>query len=456
MSDDDQPPALEDAEIDDVSSGASVVSDSSDSVSIATSNESSERSSDEEDDGVLEMVPEGDGSSEESTERTLENDNVNTADADNPLGNSLGAAFIVPLKTGSDEEGDELMSPRTRQRRRSSVQKDEALDRNSMRRQASSEMLQAMQTAAKSASEEEAKANEEEAKANEEAEFRRRPPPRTKSGDGMDSGGGGPRRRPPPRSKSGDGFAVEPADSAEGRRRPPPRTKSGAGFPAENDAGPRRRPPPRTKSGDGFGGVEAPARRRPPARTKSGDGFSAMPEGRESRQSRPARGAPAPEVSGDFVVALKDDEDEDGDAMMSPRRRERRADREKDKGKDKDKDAALERNSMRRQASSDMLGAMRQSARRTAPARAKSSAATFQRSAPARTKSSEVSGLSELTAGGDGNQKPERRRPPPRTKSGDGFGAPTAPRRRPPPRTKSGAIERMALPVDAELTSLEE
>ena len=50
MSDDDQPPALEDAEIDDVSSGASVVSDSSDSVSINTDSEEEGSEEDYEDD----------------------------------------------------------------------------------------------------------------------------------------------------------------------------------------------------------------------------------------------------------------------------------------------------------------------------------------------------------------------------------------------------------------------
>jgi hypothetical protein len=118
------------------------------------------------------------------------------------------------------------------------------------------------------------------------------------------------------------------------------------------------------------------------------------------------------------------------------------------------KDKALERNAMRRQASSDMLGAMRTAARRNAPERAKSSAGALQRRPPARTKSGV--GLEGVEEG-----KPApRRRPPPRTKSGDGLGgaSPRAPRRKPPERTKSGdmlapAAEEATVEVTVEATA---
>jgi hypothetical protein len=171
------------------------------------------------------------------------------------------------------------------------------------------------------------KASEREAGSSRGDGHRRRPPARTKSGDGM-KGSYGVRRRPPPRTKSREGFIetedfvrklnINDSDNDGGEcpkdkgeilkrnaarrqkssemlvamrdatrqapdrsksigatlqhRRPPARTKSGT-VADDGDAvrpGPRRRPPARTKSGDGLKG-EGPARRRPPARTKSGD-----------------------------------------------------------------------------------------------------------------------------------------------------------------------------------------
>ena len=80
MSDDDtsdgEPPALEDADIDDVSSNASVVTDSSESVSVDTEDETHDEEADRDDEG-----------------------------------GTLGPAFVVPLKTGSDDEEDEEYHP---------------------------------------------------------------------------------------------------------------------------------------------------------------------------------------------------------------------------------------------------------------------------------------------------------------------------------------------------------
>jgi hypothetical protein len=135
--------------------------------------------------------------------------------------------FVVPLRCGSDEEENFLMSPSGR-RRRTVQEREQALSRNAVRRQASSDMLRAMR----------------------DATVTRAPPDRAKSS------GAALQRRPPPRTTSG-----EVLDGVDGPQRPEP----------------RRRPPPRTKSGDGLGEEEngrAPPRRRPPARTVSAGVFS--------------------------------------------------------------------------------------------------------------------------------------------------------------------------------------
>jgi hypothetical protein len=251
-----QPPALEDAEIDDVSSDASFVSDSSASVSIAT-----DASGDYSD---------GEG------------------DDDGPDNNALGKPFIVPLKAEADES---IVSPNGS--RRPSKGREDALERNTIRRQSSSKMLGAMRAAGRNMGDE-------------------------------------PRRRTS-RPKSGD---------------------------EEGDETPRRRPPPRTKSGEGMVSPRA---------------------------------------------ELQSNHPEDDEELISPR----------------DKDEILERNMARRQKSSEMLLAMRDSTRKS-PARSKSSGAALQRRPPPRTTSASP------------------RRPPPRTKSGDGMSAPT----RGLQRTKSGDVPR--------------
>lgn len=345
VSDNSQPPALEDADLDDVSSGASMVSDSSASVSINTDDEVSD-----DDDSYV-------------------NQHQSTA--------SFGATFVVALKDNAENESKALDT--SFRRRRSAEDRNAALERNSLRRQESNSMLAAMRAAATSVQGSEM----------EDAPFdepRRRPPPRTKSGvvlqeteaneiDGdIPLGGEGPRRRPPPRTKSGEGmpggapphrlppsrtksggegiFGKPPmnggdyenedpdvmvvssptrrgsrrgdrngdrdealtrnavrrqassdmlramqASTTEGRvapssakstsaatqrRTPPSRTKSGEGLALGGGGGgegdgqpPRRRPPPRTKSGEGMQDIDPNApRRRPPPRTKSGGVFA--------------------------------------------------------------------------------------------------------------------------------------------------------------------------------------
>jgi hypothetical protein len=376
MSDNDQPPALEDADIDDVSSGASVVTESSDSVSIDTEDETSERRGRIMDD-------------DESNNDGMDDSPEHQQDGDEAEG-ALGPAFVVPLKTGSDDEDEDCDRPSKatpgRMRRRRSVEdREEVLERNSLRRQRSNEMLTAMRAAAMSADEEEA--------------------------EGADAADNAPRRAPPGRTKSGDLLN---------------------GGAAEVTTVPRRRPPPRTKSGDGLGGGgDDPPRRRPPARTKSGDGLAAPDELRPVRRAPSGPGNLETEEASDFVVALRGDSDDDDDFLMSPSSRRRRT--------SDDRDTALSRNAVRRQASSDMLRAMSDSTQRAPPVRAKSSAAALQRKPPPRTKSG-------LEAVGDDSARPApRRRPPARTKSGDGLGggddeSGAEPRRRPPSRTKSGAV----------------
>ena len=180
----------------------------------------------------------------------------------------------VPVKfdADGDDDGEFFHSPGGTLRRKSVDEKEVALERNAMRRQASNDMLAAMRDASRNAA---TKAETD------DSTPRRRPPPRTKSGENLDSGSAeAPRRRPPPRTKSGENLDNGPSE-APPRRRPPPRTKSGEGM-NEGPAPPRRRPPPRTKSGEGM--VEDEPRRRPPPRTKSGEFDSNGPPARGDRQ----------------------------------------------------------------------------------------------------------------------------------------------------------------------------
>jgi len=179
--------------------------------------------------------------------------------------------------------------------------------------------------------------------------------------------------------------------------------------------------------------------RRPPPRTKSGEGITDNAPLPVSRLRRARESRKALEEAAAAAVA-----DEDGDAViMSPSGRRRRG---------VEKEMALKRNAARRQKSSDMLGAMRD-ATRMAPARSQSTTAAFERRPPPRTKTGEgmrggdsggFSGLAGLTP--PLRNSDHVRRPPARTKSGEGMNVgPQSkslhePRRRPPARTKSGSV----------------
>ena len=258
----------------------------------------------------------------------------NTEDSDD-----FGPPIVVPLKTGSDDsDGEEPIEPGSRSSRGS---------RRSTRSRSGS--------------------------------FNRRPPIRTKSGEGISTSGHSAvsgRRRPPLRTKSGKAAINENEEDEEGnmRRRAPRRTKSGGSL------GIRRRPPPRTKSGGTL---------------RSKDGGS----GDESVE----------DDSEDFVADLPDDSSFDESSPTSRLKSEGREDsayREK----------ALSANMARRQRSSDMLEAMRE-ATRNVPSRSRSDVGGItngRRRGAGRSKSSD---LDELLSPG---RKPLRRRAPPRTKSGSG------------------------------------
>ena len=373
MTDTSQPPSLEDANLDDVSSDASAVSDGSASFSINTDDEES----DDDSDADVELHPNGGGSDDDD----------------------LGATFVVPLKTGSDHDVGE--SPRTAarmQRRRSVEDRDMALEKNSLRRQASNNTLLAMRAATQAVSPEESEDT---------------------ANDNL------PRRRPPPRTKSGGVFAGAVVAEVEGVE----------GEQDLNETGEqRRRPPPRTKSGEGMPGAALPPRRRPPPRSKSGKAGEGLltrdPLVSDTRGNERASFHMSLNVEGGYALGS----DADGMLMSPPGRRSRR-----------DREQVLSLNAVKRQASNDQLRAMQDAARQVhAPgiSRAKSSAAVVQRRPPPRSMSGECF-APNIVVEGEENAVPERRRrPPPRTKSGEGLqdGEGNATRRRPPPRTKSGGV----------------
>jgi hypothetical protein len=206
-----------------------------------------------------------------------------------------------------------------------------------------------------------------------------------------------------------------------------------------------------------------PVERRPPQRTKSGEGLS-FSNHRGSASSKcstedddddnddddneeeeslapdeyvvmlpPSSDDDCDDNSNDDCASINDkncnNTDDAADSVGSPPGRQRKERRDKNEYRE----LALKRNAARRQKSSDMLGAMRQATMR-APARSQSSMADFRRrKPPLRTKSGD--GL--VTPGGDANgnndpsnitatdgispRRPARRRPPQRTKSSDGL-----------------------------------
>jgi hypothetical protein len=444
--DDDFPPALEDAEIDDadlddddVSSDASVVTDSSESISVDSDtleaagmdHPASSAAFSGEGDVVIhrfnKLMDQGIEEGDEDAETSDDDDDDDPQETEELTGDhkrrrgvvenghesfsvTLGEPIIVPLKSESDDEDADFSrdSPAKGHGRRVGRSRDEALERNMIRRQSSNEMLQAMQNATKSDSVDTGTSTDN--CAMKIVQPTRKPPPRTKSGEGF-------QRRPPARTKSGEGPSMDGF-----QRRPPPRTKSGEG---EDMSGFERRAPPRTKSGEILqeNGCKEPDAIQP---------MSRLQRARDQRLTV-AAAPPNGETNGEHST----DQNQTDALILSPSGRRRRG---------IDKEMALKRNAARRQKSSDMLGAMRD-ATRQAPGRSKSSAATFQRRPPARSHSGAgaSSGCDvgiEATVPSLGDGTPIRR-PPPRTKSSDGrqSGSVRAPpTRRAPDRTKSGSI----------------
>jgi hypothetical protein len=439
---DDYPPALEDAEIDDadldeddISSDASVVTDSSDSISVDSDTleaayighiaASSATGPALMGDGEVVIhrfnklmdhgIEEGDEEAEESSDDEKETVELTgdhkrrrrvVENGHESFTVTLGEPIVLPLKTDSDDEDDNLDTPSPIKRigRRQGRSREEALERNMVRRQSSNEMLQAMQNSTRHDSRE----TDSESRCNIAHSERpmRKPPARTKSGEAFN-------RRPPQRTKSGDGPTT-----VEFHRRPPTRAKSGE--PGANNIV-ERRAPPRTKSGDVF--------LRENGRTQvANQPLSRLQRAREQQLAK-ATSASTGEIDAPILH-----QDQNDVPILSPSGRRRRG---------IDKEMALKRNAARRQKSSDMLGAMRD-ATRQAPGRSKSSAAAFERRPPSRSKSG--AGVivdnddEKLGSFGDGSSV---RRPPLRTKSGDGrqsrtLGAP--PIRRAPAHSKSGGI----------------
>jgi hypothetical protein len=437
---DDFPPALEDAEIDDadlddeddVSSDASVVTDSSDSISVNSdileaacfghiAAESTTGSAVMGDGEIVihrfnklmdEGIEEGDEDAEESSDDEQETEEL-TGDHKRrrrvlekgrvSFTVTLGEPIIMPFNADADDE-DEILGTQSsskEQGRRHGRSRDEALERNMVRRQSSNEKLQAMQKATKHGPGDVDLYCTPTIVHSEHS--MRKTPSRTKSGEAF-------HRRPPPGSKSGEGQSTPGF-----HRRPPPRTKSGE--PGDNNVV-ERRAPPRTKSGDLL---------RQNGLTEAAN----LPMSRLQR-AREQRLAGASSASPDKIDEVVLPQDQDNVELLSPSGRRRRG---------IDKEMALKRNAARRQKSSDMLGAMRD-ATRQAPVRSQSSAA-FERRPPSRTKSgagaNADSDVGKLASRGD---CPSIRRPPPRTKSdgrqGRSLGAP--PTRRAPAFTKSGGI----------------
>mmetsp|Transcript_24744 Transcript_24744/g.68274 ORF Transcript_24744/g.68274 Transcript_24744/m.68274 type:complete len:440 (+) Transcript_24744:691-2010(+) len=257
--------------------------------------------------------------------------------------------------------------------------------------------------------------DDDKCKARRSGNFHRRPPPRTKSSDGM---------------IAEDGAALSSRTPRSGNfsRRPPPRTKTGEGvIPGPPLARPEHRSPPlRTKSGVSYGNVQ----RRPPQSAKSEEGL------------RPGRRPVSVDKSDDDVEdgsnrrgndydVMLDSPDEDNIVPLptSPTRRHRSDGREDAKYRA----MALERNAARRQKSSDMLGAMRQ-ATRNMPSRSKSNMATLSggRRPPARSKSESPDSFNGINAGDisppSASRRPVCRKPPSRTKSGGGLRGNISPR----------------------------
>jgi len=351
----------------------------------------------------------------------------------------LGPPIVVPLKTGSDH-GDDIMD----------VNDIVDIDTN-----------QRGSTIAATAR-----------RTQREGSFRRRPPQRTKSGDGITNNDDCTTVAEVAATKTRNGEGVSTLDNKDNDNNNDNDNDNGEES-IQKTQPRRRRPPQRTKSGDC---VAMPIQRRPPQRTKSGEGLS-FSNRRDNTSSKCSTDDNENDNKNDEDNAEYDDDDDDeeeeeeeslapdeyvvmlppssdddnddnstddcassngknsnniddvADIVGSPSGKQRRERRDKNEYRE----IALKRNAARRQKSSDMLGAMQQATMR-APARSQSSMAAFRRrKPPLRTKSGD--GL--VTPGGDANgnndpnnftatdvvspRRPARRRPPQRTKSSDGL-----------------------------------
>jgi len=351
----------------------------------------------------------------------------------------LGPPIVVPLKTGSDH-GDDIMD----------VNDIVDIDTN-----------QRGSTIAATAR-----------RTQREGSFRRRPPQRTKSGDGITNNDDCTTVAEVAATKTRNGEGVSTLDNKDNDNNNDNDNDNGEES-IQKTQPRRRRPPQRTKSGDC---VAMPIQRRPPQRTKSGEGLS-FSNRRDNTSSKCSTDDNENDNENDEDNAEYDDDDDDeeeeeeeslapdeyvvmlppssdddnddnstddcassngknsnniddvADIVGSPSGKQRRERRDKNEYRE----IALKRNAARRQKSSDMLGAMQQATMR-APARSQSSMAAFRRrKPPLRTKSGD--GL--VTPGGDANgnndpnnftatdvvspRRPARRRPPQRTKSSDGL-----------------------------------
>ncbi|OEU15186.1 hypothetical protein FRACYDRAFT_239862 [Fragilariopsis cylindrus CCMP1102] len=296
----------------------------------------------------------------------------------------LGPPIVVPLKIGSDH-GDDIMD----------VNDIVDIDTN-----------QRGSTIAATAR-----------RTQREGSFRRRPPQRTKSGDGITNNDDCTTVAEVAATKTRNGEGVSTKDNKDNDNNNDNDNDNGEES-IQKTQPRRRRPPQRTKSGDC---VAMPIQRRPPQRTKSGEGLSFS--NRCDNTSSKCNDCASSNGKNSNNI------DDVADIVGSPSGKQRRERRDKNEYRE----IALKRNAARRQKSSDMLGAMQQATMR-APARSQSSMAAFRRrKPPLRTKSGD--GL--VTPGGDANgnndpnnftatdivspRRPARRRPPQRTKSSDGL-----------------------------------
>lgn len=320
----------------------------------------------------------------------------------------LGPPIVVPLKTGPDDHIDDLAIGNI-------DSNDDYVSIGKTRRPADTAN------------------NDNNRRTRREGSFRRKPPQRTKSGDGIvnnnDTDIIGESIIRATNSRNGKNSVIDTKGKEPNIQKRQPR---------------RRRPPQRTKSGD-F--VAVPLQRRLPQRTKSGEGLAIRnhPINASIKNNQndcniddddddDEESLATPE---EYVVTLPPSSDDDCDSSQNYAEicREHKSDtalpKRERRNDDKKREMALERNSARRQKSSDMLGAMQQATMRGAPpGRSQSSMAAFRpRKPPLRTKSGDglaVTGPCVNATADDKHivvspRRPPRRRPPHRTKSNDGM-----------------------------------